>query len=218
MTMRVGIMGGMFDPVHNAHLQVAGIASGELLLDRLHLVPCATPNHRGQPGASQADRLSMLQLAIADKPDWVADDRELRRGGVSYMVDTLTSFRLEFAGAQLVYILGRDSFVSLPGWHRWKEMFELCHLCVVSRPFAGTDAEQSTDPELMQEIACRKVGSVGALFSKPAGNIYDINELALGYSSTRVREILLSGKLPDTELPQAVLSYIKRHRLYTQKS
>lgn len=216
MTMRLGVMGGMFDPVHNAHLKVADIAFGHLQLDRLHLVPCAMPNHRGQPGASQADRLSMLQLAIADRPGWIVDDREFRRGGVSYMVDTLMSFRREFAGAQLVYILGSDSFVSLPGWHRWKEIFELCHLCVVSRPAPGDDTGQATDPDLMREIAGRKVGSVSALFSTPVGNIYDINELALVHSSTRVRELLLAGRLPDMELPPAVLSYIKQHGLYTE--
>lgn len=202
-------MGGMFDPVHQGHLAAARLALSELELDAVYLVPCARPNHRGQAGTSGADRLNMLELAIAADPGLVADDRELRRPGVSYMVDTLRSFADEFPQATLVYILGRDSFYTLPAWHQWRELLDLCHLAVVSRP-----GNQGSMPEnLAQEVNSRLVADADSLFSHMRGRVLMLDDLDMPVSSSAIRQSLARAGLP-VEVPQAVQAYIRQHGLY----
>jgi nicotinate-nucleotide adenylyltransferase len=209
MTVRLGIMGGMFDPVHTGHLKVAALACDELELSHVRLVPCSVPSHRDAPGASAADRLNMLQLALAADVRLQADDREIRRPGVSYMVDTLLGYRQEFPETTLVYIMGQDSFAGLPGWHRWQEILTLCHLCVISRP----DADTATNVDLL----ARQVGTTADLFERQAGRIIQISGVQFWHSSTQVRQLLYSGNLPEDStgiIPESVLHYIKQHKLY----
>lgn len=209
MTVRLGIMGGMFDPVHAGHLKVAALACDELALSHVRLVPCSVPSHRDAPGASAADRLKMLQLALTTDTRLQADDREIRRPGVSYMVDTLLGYRQEFPDTTLVYIMGQDSFAGFPGWHRWQEILTLCHLCVISRP--GAAAATSED------LLARQVGTAAELFERQAGRIIQISGAQFWHSSTQVRQLLYSGNLPENSadiIPVSVLHYIKQHKLY----
>ncbi|TFH71485.1 nicotinate-nucleotide adenylyltransferase [Gammaproteobacteria bacterium LSUCC0112] len=209
MLRRIGVMGGMFDPVHLAHLAVAKQVLNTLALDVVHLVPCAVPNHRGQPGATGEHRVHMLSLAVADESRLVVDQRELQRAGVSYMVDTLNSFATEFPDATLVYILGLDSFHSLPAWHRWRDLIDICHLCVTGRP--GVTREMPD--ELALEVARRQVDSVAALFKQPRGSVLYMEDLDLPISSSAIRQALARGEMP-AQLPQSVQTYIREHRLY----
>lgn len=206
----MGVMGGMFDPVHDGHLAAARLALEELGLARVYLVPCARPNHRSEPGASGEHRVAMLTLAIAGDKRLVVDTRELQRPGVSYMVDTLRSFVAEFPQATLVYILGRDSFYSLPRWHQWRELLDLCHLAVTHRPAQDTGLMPS---ELLIEYQQRRVGSAAELMSSPRGHILMLDNLDVPASSSAVRQQLASGDntLP---VPAAVLDYIHLHGLY----
>lgn len=206
---RVGVMGGMFDPVHQGHLAAARLACRALALDVVYLVPCARPNHRGQAGASAIDRLEMLNLAIADDPGFVADDRELRRPGVSYMVDTLRSFADEFPRAALVYILGRDSFYTLPAWHQWQQLLDICHLAVTNRP----DMAGQMPAELAQQMQHRQVSDADTLFSYARGRVLMLDDLDMPVSSTAIRQALARADMP-AEVPQTVQAYIRRHRLY----
>jgi len=214
MTLLLGVMGGMFDPVHCGHLQAAELARTRLALARVYLVPCATPNHRGQPSASQADRLAMLRLAIDDLPGLLADDREFQRAGVSYMVDTLQSFRQEFPQAVLVYIMGYDSFLSLPGWHRWQEIFDLCHLCVISRRL---EQHKPLAAELRAATSARIVTDPRRLSLESNGLICMLAELDLPHASSQIREQFRQGSSPrsgSADLPLAVSAYIAQHKLY----
>src|SRR5690606_2685035 len=110
---RIGVMGGMFDPVHSGHLQVALTAWHLLELDQLRLVPCHVPNHRAPATATSAQRLEMLQLAAAREPRLRVDAREMERDGISYTVDTLASLRNDFPSSALVLVLGMDAFAGL---------------------------------------------------------------------------------------------------------
>lgn len=216
MSRRIGIMGGMFDPVHRGHLQVAVTALTALQLDQVRLVPCAVPNHRDPASASAAHRLAMLELALADlnDPRLQTDDREFHRPGVSYMVDTLASLARQFPEATLVCILGWDSFNTLPGWHRWREMLDFCHLCAVSRPgvrlAAGTMNSEDAD-WLLQ----RQVDHVSALFETASGKLFVLDELEDTASSTDIRQALVAGEQQITDIPGVVLDYIRQHQLYT---
>lgn len=206
---KIGVMGGMFDPVHCGHLAAARLAHAALTLDVVHLIPCARPNHREQAGASGSDRLRMLQLAIADDPDFVADNRELQRPGVSYMVDTLRSFAEEFPQAALVYILGRDSFYTLPAWHQWRQLLDICHLAVIARP--GTVGQMPV--ELEREMPRRLVKDADALFTVGRGRVLMLDDLDMQVSSTVIRESLARADMPAA-IPQAVQTYIRQHGLY----
>lgn len=219
MMQRIGIMGGMFDPVHTGHLQLAQTALRTLQLDRLHLVPCAQPSHRSQASASPRHRKAMLDIAVAQERRLVVDDREYKRGGVSYAVDTLKSFAEEFPDAALVYVQGWDSFNSLTTWHRWQELFLFAHVCAISRPGQKLPSQHSPPgsavAKLYKELILRQVGSVDALFSRRQGSILILEELAVDVSSTQVREVLASENADmSINVCEGVDEYIRQHQLY----
>lgn len=216
MSQRIGIMGGMFDPVHRGHLRVAETALTALSLDQVRLVPCAQPNHRAQASAPAVHRLAMLELALADlgEPRLQIDDRELRRPGVSYMVDTLASLAAQFPEATLVYIMGWDSFNTLPGWHRWRALLDYSHLCAVSRPgvqlAAGGMAEQDAE-----WLLSRQAESPASLFASKCGKVFVLDALADPAASTDIRQALVADGQNMTDIPGVVLDYIRKHQLYT---
>jgi len=216
MSVRIGIMGGMFDPVHRGHLQVAATALSALDLDHVRLVPCAVPSHRNQASASAGHRLAMLELALTDfdEPRLLADDRELRRPGVSYMVDTLASVAGQFPDATLVYIMGWDSLNTLPGWHKWRQLLDYCHLCAISRPGVRpvSDSMAARDADWLWS---RQAKSLPPLFETKSGKLYVLDELAESAASTHIRQALAAGEQKITDIPGVVMDYIRQHQLYT---
>lgn len=134
--MRLGILGGSFDPIHNAHLIVAQSAQEQLGLDRLLFMVSASQPLKTGHGASALDRLRMVELGVAGLPGCFADGREVFRGGVSYTVDTLRELTAEHPGAELVLILGSDAALDLPRWREADEVARLATIAVVGR--AGT--------------------------------------------------------------------------------
>lgn len=209
----IGIFGGTFDPVHNGHLQVALGLSQAMPFDELRLLPCGQPPHRPAPQASSADRVAMLQLAIADTPGLVIDERELHRDGPSYMVDTLASLREASGDEPLVLILGWDAFVGLPTWHRWSQIIELAHLLVVQRP--GNSDRPCDEVEALLQRA--QVETVSAFSQASAGSVLLHPLEVLDVSSTAVRGLMAAQKDVSELLPAAVLGYIKEHNLYQCK-
>lgn len=124
---RIGIYGGSFNPVHNGHLRVASEAVSRLALDRLHVIPAAvSPFKTGERGPGLFDRLLLTRLAFNGMEKVFVDDRELRRGGVSYAVDTVREIAAENPGATLFFIVGEDSVEGLPRWKDWGELKKLC--------------------------------------------------------------------------------------------
>ncbi len=131
----IGVYGGTFNPVHYGHLRTALEVKELFGLQRLHLIPCRLPAHRGQPEADAEIRMQMLAAAVADTPGFFADRRELERDGPSYMVDTLAALRSELADdTPLLLFIGADAFAGLERWHRWQRLFELAHVVVMTRP------------------------------------------------------------------------------------
>ena len=130
----IGIFGGTFDPIHCGHLRTAFELWQELGLSQVRFMPTGSPPHRSQLYATPELRLRMVQAAIADQRGFVVDDREVRRSGVSYSVDTLTDMRREFPQTPLCVLLGMDAFLGLPNWHRWREILKLAHIVVAHRP------------------------------------------------------------------------------------
>lgn len=206
----IGIFGGTFDPVHNGHLRVAQALTEALPFDELRLLPCGQPAHRAEPRASAEDRIAMLRLAIQGMPSLMIDEREVRRAGPSYMVDTLTSLREEQPDASLVLIIGWDAFLGLATWDRWQQLIELAHLLVVRRP--GSDEVPGDKVATM--LLHHQVDDVASLKSHPAGAILLQPLDALDVSSTAVRAALTQRQDVSGKLPAAVQAYIKEHNLY----
>ncbi|MEE4249266.1 MAG: nicotinate-nucleotide adenylyltransferase [Alcanivoracaceae bacterium] len=200
------LFGGTFDPVHRAHISAARAVSRELGGASVYLLPNAVPPHRPQPAASAAQRLAMLQLAVEPYPELIADDRELRRTGPSWTIDTLTELRASHPDTPLVLIVGADSLASLHRWHRWRDYPALCHLAVLPRPGAA-------DPpnEVLQAFP---ETDVAGLLARPAGRRLMLTTPFLDVSSSAIRR-LLAEKRHCPSLDDAVLAHIHEHGLYT---
>jgi nicotinate-nucleotide adenylyltransferase len=218
MSKRVGVYGGMFDPVHCGHLAVAELALEALSLDHVLLVPCKLPNHRHAASATGAQRLEMLTLACADSAQLVASSIELEREGISYSIDTLAQLKNDDPSTDFVFVLGRDAFEGLPLWDRWERLLDENLLAVVSRPGISVSRESA---ELTQ-LASRMVRNPEALFDGGRGKIILLDELQNHLSSTRVRAALsgVNGRTQSTDmriddwLPDSVRAYIETHDLY----
>jgi nicotinate-nucleotide adenylyltransferase len=183
------LFGGTFDPVHIAHLRVA-LEAAEMLDAHVRLMPANTPPHRPAPVANAAQRTAMLERAIAGQPRLSVDARELKRTGPSYTIDTLIELRGEsLQGHPIALLLGDDAFAGLPTWHRWRELFELAHVVVMTRPGHGGELPR----ELADEVERRRAG-VGAVAGAAAGHVVPIAVTPLEISASYVRGILAAGR------------------------
>lgn len=208
------IYGGTFDPIHVGHLALASQAA-RLLATDVHLLPSADPPHREPPGAGAGaeDRAAMVALAIAEQPTLHLDRRELDRPGPSYMVDTLISYREQWGPDRpLALLLGADAFAGLPGWSRWRHLFDLAHLVIAPRPAWPLDRL----PQVLRDAcAGRWLATRDGLQARPAGGLFRL-PLTAEYleSASEVRRRIAEGGDWRALVPARVADYIDRHRLY----
>jgi len=189
--MKIGLFGGSFDPVHFGHLLVAQAAREEMTLDRIFFILTAQSPFKpeAQP-APAAERLRLLRLALAGDAASEVDDREIRRGGVSYTIDTVRQYRKDFPEAELFYLIGADLAAQLSLWREAAELARLIEFVVIPRPGESV-------PQLAAPFRGR------ALRGFP-----------LGVSSSEIRARCRVG-LPITHLtPPAVAEAIQNNRLY----
>jgi nicotinate-nucleotide adenylyltransferase len=212
----IGILGGTFDPVHYGHLRLAQEAGEGLRLSEVRFVPSGTPPHRTAPHASAADRATMVELAIRDNPLFSMDERELRREGPGYTVDTLSELRAELGATQpLCLLLGADAFLDLATWRRWHELFTLAHIVVAHRPGFPVESWQDRMPQpLAREYTARLVRQPLSVHLAPAGGIAVMGIAALDISATMIRSSIAARASPRYLLPDSVLDYIESKQLY----
>lgn len=210
---RIGIMGGMFDPVHLGHVQSAASVRDQLGLDSVILVPCGNPVHRGKAFASADDRCAMLELAIAQQPWLRLDRRECHSAAPSYTIDTLTALHAEQPEVSWHLLLGVDAFLTLTSWKQWQHLFSLAHLVVMTRP--GYHFNAALLPfELLAEWEDRRVADVATLSQTRQGSIVCVDVQSADLSSTRVRHLLKTAADPGSILHPAVAAHIRRRGLY----
>ena len=209
----IGIFGGTFDPIHFGHLRTAFELLQALRLNEMRFMPAGTPPHRDVTVATAEQRLAMVQAATQGQPGFVVDDREVRREGLSYSVDTMRTLRADFPQCSLCLIVGMDAFLGLPKWHQWRELLELAHLVVAHRP--GWRAP-SMGP-LGELLVDRGTGRIGDLHESKAGCIYIHAVTQLEISSTEVRKLIGAGRDPRYLMPDAVRAIIEQTGCYRPK-
>jgi nicotinate-nucleotide adenylyltransferase len=180
-----GILGGTFDPVHNAHLAVASAALRALGLQKVLWLPTGAPPYRPAPVAAAAHRVAMLKLALAAEPRYAIDERELQPGASGYTIDSVASLKRERPQDEFVLLLGADQYEKRASWHRWTALEKLCGIAVVARPGWNVDAGAKVIP---------------------------MNPLPVSASDIRAR--LARGEDVSAMLPAPVLGYIREKGLY----
>jgi nicotinate-nucleotide adenylyltransferase len=186
---KIGIYGGTFDPIHHAHLILAREAMEHLQLERVIFVPARISPHKLNEQPTESDlRLEMLRGALIGEPRFTVDDREIRRPGPSFTVDTIEEFRHEAtATLELFYFIGSDNLSRLQSWHRFAELRELVQFVVLERGAAP----------------------LGAFEFPVIRRLIDI-------SASDIRKRVASGYSIQYLVPAAVEEIIRRERLYQE--
>jgi len=201
--MRVGVLGGTFDPIHLGHLAAAEAAQKFLGLQSILLVPSSIPPHRAQPaGAAAEHRLAMTELAAQGRPGWTVSRIEIDRQGPSYTFDTLVE--LGKFGSQIFFITGADAFAEIATWSRYPAVLDLANFAVVSRPGITLDSLREKVPSAFERPS-----------SSPTRVIL-VEAHTPDVSSTDIRDRVRTGQSLSGLVPDAVAEYISAHRLYLQ--
>lgn len=208
MVEAIGIFGGTFDPIHNGHLRSALEVLQQFDLDHIRLIPSARPPHREQPQATPEQRVMMLHLAIKNSAQFVVDDRELKREGASYTIDTLKSLRQEMPDTALYLILGSDAFSGLSTWHQWEKLLDLSHIIVMQR--ASQPLSLSADMD--RWFQARKGSAEDSALL--VGKIWSVTLTQLNISATAIRSDITQGQPPAFLTPDPVVSFIEQLALY----
>ena len=232
--MKLGVLGGTFDPIHNGHIAAATAAERALELEGITLIPSRIPPHRHDPaGATSEQRYEMTQLAVDGRAGWSASRIELDREGPSYTYDTLIALgeglalsersasgggpalsersaprsdaRRESKGTQIFFITGADAFAEIATWSRYPAVLDLANFVVVSRPGITLDSLRERVPSAFRDRPSAHTRVILVEAHTP-----DI-------SSTDIRRLVRSGLSLSGYVPDTVADYIRDHRLYLRK-
>lgn len=198
--MRIGILGGTFDPVHYGHLLMAETCREQLQLSEVRLMPAGSPPHKPDRKITDGHaRADMLALAVSGYPEFVIDRRELRRKGPSFTVDTLREIKQQFPEAEIFLIIGADSLKDLASWREPETIMQLATVVAVNRP---------GQPQLTKQQAAEWVGEAFA------ENIKLLSMPGTDLSATELRQRIKDGKELRFMTPKAVEAFIKQHSIY----
>jgi nicotinate-nucleotide adenylyltransferase len=206
----VALLGGTFDPVHYGHLRCAEEARLKLGLKTLFLLPAGIPPHRDKPRTTTRQRLDMLELAQREFPSLKIDERETRRSGPSYMVDTLRELREEFSQNPLLLLIGQDAANLLHTWSRWQQLFSLAHIVILTRPFARMEYRR----QVADQIQRRLLADPQKLLSSKAGGVLQLEVASIDVSATQIKSAVRRGGALESFMPKTVIDYIHENRLY----
>ena len=197
---RIGVFGGAFDPPHNAHLALAKTALVELELDALHVIPTGEAWHKPRTLSAPEHRLNMARLAFGDMPRVLVDDREIKRAGPTFTIDTLQALQAENPGAQLYLMMGADQFSAFRQWHQWQKILQIAIICIAARPrFDGSEGQFDS-------------------LKQPEMRLLTLQMPEMPVSATQIRQLIADGLGENADmanlLPSAVASYIAQLQLY----
>lgn len=211
--MKLGVLGGTFNPIHLAHLRLAEEMREALSLGRVLLVPAGDPPLKRAGIAPAAQRLEMVRRACAGNPALEVCDLELRRSGPSYSVDTLAELRAQLPEAELWFIVGADTLADLESWREPERLFTLAHFAVATRPGHAQRLRDLLPATLLR-----------AFRDGPNGLVHECgNELRavpftpLSISASDIRRRVARGASIRYLVPDEVLEYVRKHQLYREK-
>ncbi len=194
------MFGGAFDPPHNAHIALVKTAFAELALDALHVIPTGQAWHKARNLSPSVHRLAMTRLAFENVPGVVVDDREIKRAGPTFTIDTLQALQLGNPDCQLYLLMGADQFAAFEQWHRWREIMNIAIICIAARAHFTL-----------------ATGQFDAQNGHKCGFV-TLQMPQMAVSATQIRQLISSG-LGENQaiadlLPHPVASYIAQHQLY----
>ncbi len=193
---RIGILGGIFNPVHYGHLAIAQMAYEHFNLEKVAFIPAGTPPHKPETAIVSSDhRLAMLNLAIKGNNSFCIEDEETKRKGVSYTVDTLRSLQKLYSESELFFIIGSDNLFEILTWHNYKTIIKKVTFCVAHRP--------GYSMRIPEELSHAKI----IAFPSPEW----------GISSTKIRLYISENVSCRYLMPKSVVDYIKKNQLYGGK-
>ncbi len=223
---KIGILGGTFDPPHLGHLKLATHFAKLFSLDELLLIPSGAPWQKTTLITRAETRLQLTEAAAIDLaraflylqiPTLIGVDRlEVDRAGPSYAIDTIKTLRERYGPtARLIWLMGADSFISVPSWNSWRELLNQVHFAVASRP--EYELETEVGLEIRHLLSKHQTLEVGAIENNPSGLIYLDKSLAVDLSSTELRNRLRTpsgNSLGPEQIPSHVLEIITNLGLY----
>ena len=208
--MGAGLLGGSFDPVHTGHVALARQLSAAAGLDEVRFVIAAAPPHRSPLAAPATLRLRMLKAAVEGYPGFSVEEWELGSAASGYTVDTLAAMQRRNPGRALCWMMGFDSFATLPGWRRWREILDRAHVLVGAR----ADHRGSVPDALEREIETRAAADARELRASAAGRIMICREPVAAVSSSRVRAAARTGDFAHGLIPARVARIIAESGAY----
>ena len=201
--MNIGLFGGTFDPIHEGHLALVRAAADALSLDRVILMPTGMPPHKVKVSSTpDAYRLDMCRLAVQDEPLMEVSDYEIRRGGASFTIDTLTYLKEQHPDDTFYLLMGADMFLTLLSWKRFEDIAEMAVLCVVPRDDEPLD----------------KLQAYAKTYETLGADCRVIPMSLRRISSTQIRERAQDGQSLEGLVPQTVARYIAENALYIEKA
>jgi nicotinate-nucleotide adenylyltransferase len=212
--MKIGILGGTFNPIHNAHLRVAETTLDRLGLDRILFVPAATPPHKPLDGdISYEHRRKMVELAIADNPHFTVSDIEQQRGGTSYTIETLRELRHSSPVDEFFFIIGSDSFQEISSWYSVADIFSTANIVVVERPEAIITDLTAPLPVAIRSEFCY-IHPEMRLTHRSGFSVFYLPDTPLAISSSAVRQLVREGRSIRYLVPEGVSRYISEKGIF----
>lgn len=215
--MKIGFIGGTYNPIHLAHLRIAEEIRDDFGLDRVIFIPAASPPHKPLAGdLSFEDRCEMVRLAVADNPAFGLSRMEGERGGTSYSIDTFRALRRDHPHDELYFIMGSDSFADIGTWKQSIELFGYINFVVVGRPGCIELSLQRAVPVAIAEEFCYHEAELRLVHSSGHSVYYRLG-VPLDISSSAIRDLVRRGRSIKYLVHPAVERYIKDHTLYAER-
>ena len=206
----IGVFGGSFDPIHFGHIKPLIELNKEFNFNNILLIPCNLSPSLKKTNASAIDRFEMTKvISQSSTNNFLSDDREIKRGGISYSYDTIRDIKNKYS-QNILLIIGADVFLNFDKWYNYNKIINMVNIIVLNRPKYNTDFNNSLPKGIIDKIITNK----DDFLNENSGYIYLFNNSEYNISSTIVRNMIKDKKQPISMTPGSVYSYIKRNKLY----